>query len=132
LTHREKPVTNFAIPHATWDRYAAGPAPTIIRRTDLGSLMDEYERIAAEIEADPVAKQRLGWVREMYAYDLAAAILGVEHRWGWHFSLTLFRQPGQGCRLGCTHSSWLKTLHWVADWVAGTHSTPSELSSNTS
>jgi hypothetical protein len=34
----------------------------------------------AEIEADPVAKQKLGWVREMYAYDLAAAVVGVQHR----------------------------------------------------
>ena len=56
-----------------------GPAPTMIRRVDLVPLMDEYERIAAAIEADPVAKQRLGWVREMYAYDLAAAIIGVKH-----------------------------------------------------
>jgi hypothetical protein len=54
---------------------ATGPAPTIILRRDLALLMPEYERIAAEIEADPVAKQRLGWVREMYAYDLAAAIV---------------------------------------------------------
>lgn len=57
----------------------SGPAPTMIRRDDLAKLIDEYVRIAAEIEADPVAKQRLGWVREMYAYDLAAAIEGIEH-----------------------------------------------------
>ena len=56
-----------------------GPAPTMIRRTDLVPLMDEYERIAAAIEADPVAKEKLGWVREMYAYDLAAAVIGVKH-----------------------------------------------------
>ena len=58
------------------DRPCTGPAPTMIRRVDLVPLMDEYERIAAAIEADPVAKQRLGWVREMYAYDLA----GGDHR----------------------------------------------------
>ena len=57
----------------------SGPAPTMIRRGELTKLADEYVRIAAEIEADPDAKKKLGWVREMYAYDLAAALAGVPH-----------------------------------------------------
>ena len=57
----------------------SGPAPTMIRKAELDVLIDEYVRIAAAIEADPDAKKKLGWVREMYAYDLAAAVTGVPH-----------------------------------------------------
>lgn len=62
------------------DIICSGPAPTMIRKTELDTLIDEYVRIAAAIEADPDAKKKLGWVREMYAYDLAAAVTGVPHR----------------------------------------------------
>ena len=61
------------------DIICSGPAPTMIRKTELDKLIDEYVRIGAAIEADPDAKQKLGWVREMYAYDLAAAVAGVPH-----------------------------------------------------
>jgi hypothetical protein len=57
----------------------SGPAPTMIRKAELDVLIDEYVRIAAAIEADADAKKKLGWVREMYAYDLAAAVTGVPH-----------------------------------------------------
>jgi hypothetical protein len=30
--------------------------------------------LTAEIEADPVSKERLGWVREMYAFSTAVAL----------------------------------------------------------
>jgi hypothetical protein len=61
------------------DIIKSGPAPTMIRKSDLEKLIDEYVRIAAAIEDDPDAKKKLGWVREMYAYDLAAAVADVAH-----------------------------------------------------
>ena len=61
------------------DIICSGPAPTMIRKRELDRLIDEYVRVADAIEADADAKQKLGWVREMYAYDLAAAVVGVPH-----------------------------------------------------
>ena len=34
----------------------------------------EWERLTAHIEADPESKERLGWVREMYAFSTALAL----------------------------------------------------------
>lgn len=76
---------------------------------------DEYERIAAEIEADPVAKQRLGWVREMYAYDLAAAIAGVEHRVEDPGTTTMIAQPPADSTIG---RAAMYHYTWGADYLA--------------
>ena len=57
----------------------SGPAPVIIRHADLVKLMPKWEEYAAFIESDSEAKDKLGWVREMYAYSIAAAAEGIEH-----------------------------------------------------
>ena len=57
----------------------AGPAPAMITRPDLELLTPDWVRLAAWIEGDAEAKDKLGWVREMYAYDVAAHINGVKH-----------------------------------------------------
>ena len=57
----------------------AGPAPAMITRPDLELLTPDWVRLAAWIEGDAEAKDKLGWVREMYAYDVAAHINGVLH-----------------------------------------------------
>ena len=38
----------------------------------------EWERLTAHIEADPESKERLGWVREMYAFSTAVALKNIE------------------------------------------------------
>ncbi len=37
----------------------------------------EWERLTAHIEADPESKEKLGWVREMYAFSVAMALKQV-------------------------------------------------------
>jgi hypothetical protein len=38
----------------------------------------EWERLTAHIEADPVSKEKLGWVREMYAFSTAVALKKIK------------------------------------------------------
>jgi len=38
----------------------------------------EWERLTAHIEADSVSKERLGWVREMYAFSTAVALKKIK------------------------------------------------------
>ncbi|GAX80911.1 hypothetical protein CEUSTIGMA_g8346.t1 [Chlamydomonas eustigma] len=51
----------------------SGPAPAILRFSELGFVMPFWEKVTAAIEADPEAVKVLGWVREMYAWDIALA-----------------------------------------------------------
>ena len=37
----------------------------------------DWERLTAHIEADPESKDKLGWVREMYAFSVALALQGI-------------------------------------------------------
>eukprot|EP00793_Prasinoderma_coloniale_P004162 PRCOL_00006338-RA len=57
----------------------SGPAPALLRTADLRSITPYWVRFTAAIEADKALKDALGWVREMYAYSLAAAAAGVKH-----------------------------------------------------
>lgn len=41
-------------------------------------ITPEWERLTAHIEADPVSKERLGWVREMYAFSTAVALKKIK------------------------------------------------------
>ena len=40
--------------------------------------MPDWERLTAHIEADPESKEKLGWVREMYAFSVATALQDVK------------------------------------------------------
>ena len=40
----------------------------------LAQVVDDWERLTAHIEADKESKEQLGWVREMYAFSIAAAL----------------------------------------------------------
>ena len=41
-------------------------------------MASEWERLTAHIEADPESKERLGWVREMYAFSTAVALKKID------------------------------------------------------
>lgn len=56
----------------------SGPAPALMRVEEWKKVTPEWEKITAEIEADAEAKEKLGWVREMYAFSLACALKGVK------------------------------------------------------
>lgn len=51
-----------------------GPAPVLMRSADWLRVAPDWERLAAHIEATPEAKDKLGWVREMYAFSIACAL----------------------------------------------------------
>mmetsp|Transcript_41766 Transcript_41766/g.124933 ORF Transcript_41766/g.124933 Transcript_41766/m.124933 type:complete len:415 (-) Transcript_41766:147-1391(-) len=55
----------------------SGPAPAMLRFSDLESVVPTWEKVTAAIEEDPEAVKLLGWVREMYAWDIAIAQEGV-------------------------------------------------------
>jgi hypothetical protein len=87
----------------------SGPAPVVITRADLLRLMPKWEEWAAWIENDPEAKQKLGWVREMYAYSIAAAAAGVVHDIQEPGVSVLISQPPNDEKLGAAsafHYTW--------------------------
>uniref|UniRef100_A0A061QV19 Hydroxyproline O-arabinosyltransferase-like domain-containing protein n=1 Tax=Tetraselmis sp. GSL018 TaxID=582737 RepID=A0A061QV19_9CHLO len=55
-----------------------GPAPMLLRTGELRLLVPDWKRLAAHIEAHAETKQKLGWVREMYAWSVAAALNNVK------------------------------------------------------
>lgn len=56
----------------------SGPAPVMLRVHELFKVVPDWERLTAHIEADKESKDRLGWVREMYAFSVAAALQGIK------------------------------------------------------
>jgi len=87
----------------------SGPAPTLIRRDDLAKMFPLYETITKAIEDDPEHKRRLGWVREMYAYSLAAAMLDIPHETQEPKKTLLIAQPPADDDLGNAalyHYTW--------------------------
>ncbi|KAJ9529755.1 hypothetical protein QJQ45_014533, partial [Haematococcus lacustris] len=52
----------------------SGPAPALLRFSELEVVAPEWERVTALIEEDKAAVDALGWVREMYAWDVALAL----------------------------------------------------------
>lgn len=71
--------TEFAGQDAPEDVPPTGPAPAIVKTDDLRRIAPYWERFTAAIEASEEHKKRLGWVREMYAYSLAASAAGITH-----------------------------------------------------
>lgn len=51
-----------------------GPAPILMRAAEWVRVVPEWERLTAHIENNEDIKNKLGWVREMYAFSIAAAL----------------------------------------------------------
>lgn len=55
----------------------SGPAPVLMRFEELKAAAPLWEVYSAWIEAHNDAKETLGWVREMYAWDLAVTVANL-------------------------------------------------------
>lgn len=51
-----------------------GPSPTCMRMAEWLRIAPRYEQVTKQIEEDEEAKKALDWVREMYAFSVAAAL----------------------------------------------------------
>ena len=56
-----------------------GNSPTVITAEDLRKVAPKWAEFVARTEQPENVKKALGWLRDMYAYDLAAFVSGVEH-----------------------------------------------------
>ena len=86
-----------------------GPAPALMRRDEWERVLPDWVRITAEIEENEQAKEKLGWVREMYAFALACALKGVKLQLDLPPKSTLMVQPPADHRMGeapIMHYTW--------------------------
>lgn len=58
---------------------ATGNAPVLMTRPDFETIIPVWADIVLQIENDTVAVQRLGWIRDMYAWSFAAAKTKITH-----------------------------------------------------
>jgi len=60
-----------------------GNAPVLMRFDDFAKVCPRWVELTAKLEKDEEAKEAFGWVREMYAYSIAAALACIAHyTWG--------------------------------------------------
>jgi len=59
------------------DVQSTGPAPLLMTVDNWMKITPMWEELTARIEADEGMKNRLGWVREMYAFSSALRVAGV-------------------------------------------------------
>lgn len=74
----------------------------------------DWERLTAHIEADPESKQKLGWVREMYAFSTALAIQGIKVDLAKPPDNKLIAQPPADASIGQAamfHYTWGTEFH---------------------
>ena len=48
-----------------------GPAPTLLSRSQLSNVVPLWESLTNQIEHDDALRNRLGWLRDMYAFSVA-------------------------------------------------------------
>lgn len=58
---------------------ATGNAPVLLTRRDFNAIIPVWAQIVLAIEEDKAAVERLGWVRDMYAWSFAAAKVKLTH-----------------------------------------------------
>jgi hypothetical protein len=86
-----------------------GPAPALMRTEEWDRILPDWVRITAEIEENEQAKDKLGWVREMYAFSLACALQGVKLQLDLPPQSTLMVQPPADHKMGeapIMHYTW--------------------------
>lgn len=87
----------------------SGPAPVLMRWDELFRITPDWERLTKHIEDDKETKDKLGWVREMYAWSIGAALQGVKFDLKLPPASTLISQPPADSVLGDAamfHYTW--------------------------
>lgn len=87
----------------------SGPAPALMRFSELKAVVPLWEKVTAEIEGDEEAKKVLDWVREMYAWDVAVTQAGVPYDVQRTPSTVLMAQPPHDLTMGAgavAHYTW--------------------------
>lgn len=56
----------------------SGPAPILMTLDNWLRVTNDWEDMAAKIEANDAIKKKLGWVREMYGFSIAVVKNGIE------------------------------------------------------
>jgi len=86
-----------------------GPAPVLLRTDLLRRIVPTWVWVTEGIETTDNHRNKLGWVREMYAYSLAAAITKVPHIVEPRYQSVLIAQPPADDYLGKAamyHYTW--------------------------
>lgn len=87
----------------------SGPAPVLMRWNELFKITPDWERLTKHIEDDKETKDKLGWVREMYAWSIGAALQGVKFDLHLPPASKLISQPPADSHLGeaaMFHYTW--------------------------
>ena len=88
---------------------ATGNAPSVVNTVDLRKIAPLWARFVNETESPESVRKELGWVRDMYAYDLAALATGIEHELSECPESLLMAQPPADSELGnafILHYTW--------------------------
>ena len=86
-----------------------GNSPSVVNTVDLRKIAPLWAQFVNETESPESVRKELGWVRDMYAYDLAALAAGVEHVLAASPESLLLAQPPADMELGeayILHYTW--------------------------
>ena len=86
-----------------------GNSPAVVNTIDLRKIAPLWAQFVNETETPESVRKELGWVRDMYAYDLAALAAGVEHVLEASPKSLLLAQPPADMELGeayILHYTW--------------------------
>ena len=52
--------------------YSTGPAPVLLRSGDWRAMIEKFEEVTNTIEGSKTMRDKMGWLREMYTFSVAA------------------------------------------------------------
>ena len=87
----------------------SGNSPSVVNTVDLRTIAPLWWKFVNETETPEQLRKELGWVRDMYAYDLATLASGVKHTLAESPDSLLLAQPPADHELGnayILHYTW--------------------------